>query len=171
MVCREMLARNQMIVGNYYYKRANFRAAESRFAELLQKYPETPVAPGRAVRAGISLEKEGKRYSAAQAFAAVKKHFPDTGYAKRAQTELTKLHRANRYRRRSATAGARRNRLRWNARRRQRGQIVVRQRSDSKGGTALASAGGFDQHTDLTVCRFSTRRQSAGAQSPQDVPT
>jgi|GEM_PF-395397 len=92
LVCREMLARNQMIVGNYYYKRANFRAAESRFAELLQKYPETPVAPDALYELGISLEKEGKRYSAAQAFAAVKKHFPDSNYAKRAQTELTKLH-------------------------------------------------------------------------------
>ncbi len=92
LVCREMLARNEMIVGNYYYKRANFRAAESRFAELLQKYPETPVAPDALFELGISLEKEGKRYSAAQAFAAVEKHFPNTGYAKKARTELAKLH-------------------------------------------------------------------------------
>ena len=92
LVCREMLARNEMIVGNYYYKRANFRAAESRFAELMQKYPETPVAPDALFELGISLEKEGKRYSAAQAFAAVKKHFPNTGYAKKAQAELAKLH-------------------------------------------------------------------------------
>ena len=92
LVCREMLARNQMIVGNYYYKRANFRAAESRFAELLQKYPETPVAPDALFELGVSLEREGKRYSAAQAFAAVEKHFPNSNYAKRAQTELAKLH-------------------------------------------------------------------------------
>ncbi len=92
LVCREMLARNQLIVGNYYYKRANFRAAESRFAELLQKYPETPVAPDALFELGISLEKEGKRYSAAQAFAAVEKHFPTTNYAKRARVELAKLH-------------------------------------------------------------------------------
>jgi outer membrane protein assembly factor BamD len=92
LVCREMLARNQLIVGNYYYKRANFRAAESRFAELLQRYPETPVAPDALFELGVSLEKEGKRYSAAQAFAAVKKHFPDSSYAKKAQTELARLH-------------------------------------------------------------------------------
>ncbi len=92
LVCREMLARNEMIVGNYYYKRANFRAAESRFAELLQKYPETPVAPDALYELGVSLEKEGKRYSAAQAFAAVKKHFPNSSYSKRAQAELAKLH-------------------------------------------------------------------------------
>jgi outer membrane protein assembly factor BamD len=92
LVCREMLARNQMIVGSYYYKRANFRAAESRFAELLQKYPETPVAPDALFDLGISLEKEGKRYSAAQAFAAVEKHFPQSGYSKKAGVELAKLH-------------------------------------------------------------------------------
>ena len=92
VVCREMLARNEMIVGNYYYKRANFRAAESRFAELLQKYPDTPVAPDALFELGISLEREGKRYSAAQAFAAVEKHFPNTTYARNAKTELAKLH-------------------------------------------------------------------------------
>ena len=92
VVCREMLARNQMIVGNYYYKRANFRAAESRFAELMQKYPDTPVAPDALFELGISLEKEGKRYSAAQAFAAVRKHFPNTQYARKADAELKKLH-------------------------------------------------------------------------------
>jgi outer membrane protein assembly factor BamD len=92
VVCREMLARNQMVVGNYYYKRANFRAAESRFAELMQKYPDTPVAPDALFELGISLEKEGKKYSAAQAFTAVEKHFPDSGYAKKADSELKKLH-------------------------------------------------------------------------------
>ncbi len=92
VVCREMLARNQMIVGDYYYKRANFRAAESRFAELMQKYPDTPVAPDALFELGISLEKEGKKYSAAQAFTAVERHFPDSNYAKRAGIELKKLH-------------------------------------------------------------------------------
>ncbi len=92
VVCREMLARNQMVVGNYYYKRANFRAAESRFAELMQKYPDTPVAPDALFELGVSLEKEGKKYSAAQAFTAVEKHFPDSGYAKKSDAELKKLH-------------------------------------------------------------------------------
>jgi outer membrane protein assembly factor BamD len=92
VVCREMLARHDMIVGNYYYKRANFRAAESRFAELMQRYPETPVAPDALFELGIALEKEGKKFSAAQAFAAVKRHFPNTSYAKKADVELKKLH-------------------------------------------------------------------------------
>jgi outer membrane protein assembly factor BamD len=91
-VCREMLARHQMVVGDYYYKRANFRAAESRFAELMQKYPDTPVAPDALWDLAVALQKEGKKYSAAQAFAALEKHFPNSPYALKARTEIRKLH-------------------------------------------------------------------------------
>ena len=90
-VCREVLARHQKVVGDYYFKRANFRAAESRLAELMQKYPDTPVAPDALWELGMALEKEGKRYSAAQAFAAMVQHYPDTPYAKQARAELLKL--------------------------------------------------------------------------------
>jgi hypothetical protein len=90
-ICREVLARHQKVVGDYYFKRANFRAAESRLAELMQKYPDTPVAPDALWELGIALEKEGKRYSAAQAFAAMVQHYPGTPYAKMAGNELKKL--------------------------------------------------------------------------------
>ncbi|MBV8134724.1 MAG: outer membrane protein assembly factor BamD [Deltaproteobacteria bacterium] len=90
-VCREMLARHEMVVGNYYFKRANFRAAESRLAELMQKYPDTPIAPDALFELGQALEKEGKKYSAAQAFAALERHYPDTPYSNKAKAELKKL--------------------------------------------------------------------------------
>jgi outer membrane protein assembly factor BamD len=90
-ICREVLARHQKVVGDYYFKRANFRAAESRLAELMQQYPDTPVAPDALWELGVALEKEGKKYSAAQAFAAMVQHYPNTPYAKRARDELKKL--------------------------------------------------------------------------------
>jgi outer membrane protein assembly factor BamD len=90
-VCREMLARHEMVVGNYYFKRANFRAAESRLAELMQKYPDTPIAPDALFELGQALEKEGKKYSAAQAFAALELHYPETPYSVKAKAELKKL--------------------------------------------------------------------------------
>ncbi len=90
-VCREMLARHHMVIGDFYYNRANYRAVESRMAELMQKYADTPVAPEALYRLGIALEKEGKKYSAAQAFAAVDKHYPDTSYAQDARGKLKKL--------------------------------------------------------------------------------
>ncbi len=90
-ICREVLARHQKVVGDYYFKRANFRAAESRLAELMQKYPDTPVAPDALWELGLALEKEGKKYSAAQAFAAMVQHYSNTPYAKMARAELKKL--------------------------------------------------------------------------------
>jgi|YelNatPaOPRAMG01_1025707.scaffolds.fasta_scaffold08349_7 outer membrane protein assembly factor BamD len=89
--CREMLARHEKYIGDFYFKRANFRAAESRYAELMQKYPNTPVAPSALWDLGVALEKEGKKYSAAQAFAAMVSHYPQTQYANRAKQELDRL--------------------------------------------------------------------------------
>ncbi|MGD0076268.1 MAG: outer membrane protein assembly factor BamD [Candidatus Binataceae bacterium] len=90
-ICRETLARNEEIIGEFYYQRAQFRAAESRLAELMQKYPDTPIAPGALYELAVTLEKEGKKYSAAQAFAAVQRHFPDSKYAANASRELKEL--------------------------------------------------------------------------------
>lgn len=90
-VCREMLARHQLLIGDFYYKRANFRAAESRLAELMQRWPDTPVGDEALYQLGTTLEKEGKKYSAAQAFTAVVLHYPGTSYASKAKYELKKL--------------------------------------------------------------------------------
>ncbi len=173
LVCREMLARNQMIVGNYYYKRANFRAAESRFAELLQKYPETPVAPDALFELGISLEKEGKRYSAAQAFAAVKKHFPDSIYAKRAQVELAKLHQPIDTEEDPlplvlAETGYGGSPDDSNA-----DKVVVRQRSDMRGAEVASSAGGSTYGADglPNLDAPAARRQAPESPSQPDLPS
>jgi outer membrane protein assembly factor BamD len=90
-ICREVLARHEKVVGDFYYSRANFRAAESRLAELMQKYPDTPIAPDALWELGTALEKEGKKYSAAQAYAAMVQHYPNTKYAKQAREKLARL--------------------------------------------------------------------------------
>src|SRR5581483_4476566 len=91
-ICREMLARHQLLIGDFYYSRANFRAAESRLAELMQKWPDTPVGDEALYQLGDVLEKEGKKYSAAQAYTAEVLHYPGTEYAKKAEAKLKKLH-------------------------------------------------------------------------------
>lgn len=91
-ICRELLARHQLLVGDFYYDRANFRAAESRLAELMQRWPDTPVGDKALYQLGEVLEKEGKKYSAAQAFTAEVLHYPHTEYAAEARSELKKLH-------------------------------------------------------------------------------
>jgi len=91
VICREMLARHEFLIGNFYYNRANYKAAESRMAELEALYADTPIAPEGLYDLGRTLEKQGKNYSAAQAFTALKAHFPQTPYAKDADHELKKL--------------------------------------------------------------------------------
>lgn len=90
-VCRQVLAGNEYMVGSFYAKQANFPAAESRYAELMEKYPETPVAPKGLYDLAETLKKEGKKYSAAQAFAAIKADYGKTKYAALADQELKKL--------------------------------------------------------------------------------
>src|SRR6266851_5163788 len=93
-ICREMLARHEYVIGDFYYTRANYKAAESRMAELMALYPDTPIAPDALYHLGRTLEKQGKKYSAAQAFAALKQNFPKTKYAAEADKELAKLHQS-----------------------------------------------------------------------------
>ncbi len=90
-ICREVLARHEYVIGDFYYSRSNYKAAESRMAELMALYPDTPIAPDALYHLGRTLEKQGKKYSAAQAFTALKEKFPKTKYAAEADKELAKL--------------------------------------------------------------------------------
>lgn len=91
VICRDLLARNELYIGDFYTAKANFRASESRMAELMEKYPDTPVAAEALYKLGVSLEKEGKKYSAAQAFTALTMHYPKSSYVQPAKRELAKL--------------------------------------------------------------------------------
>jgi outer membrane protein assembly factor BamD len=93
-ICREMLARHEYLIGDFYYRRANYKASESRMAELMALYPETPIAPEALYHLARTLEKQGKKYSAAQAFTALKQSYPKTKYATIADAELRKLHQS-----------------------------------------------------------------------------
>jgi outer membrane protein assembly factor BamD len=93
-ICREMLARHEYLIGDFYYNRANYKASESRMAELMALYPDTPIAPEALYHLARTLEKQGKKYSAAQAFTALKQSYPNTTYASIATKELRKLHQS-----------------------------------------------------------------------------
>ncbi len=93
-ICREMLARHEYLIGDFYYDRANYKASESRMAELMALYPDTPIAPEALYHWARTLEKQGKKYSAAQAFTALKQSYPKTKYALVADNELRKLHQS-----------------------------------------------------------------------------
>jgi len=93
-ICREMLARHEYLIGDFYYERANYKASESRMAELMALYPDTPIAPEALLHLARTLEKQGKKYSAAQAFTGLKQSYPNTKYASIADSELKKLHQS-----------------------------------------------------------------------------
>jgi outer membrane protein assembly factor BamD len=93
-ICREMLARHEYLIGDFYYDRANYKASESRMAELMALYPDTPIAPEALYHLAQTLQKQGKKYSAAQAFTALKQSYPGTRYASIAENELKKLHQS-----------------------------------------------------------------------------
>jgi outer membrane protein assembly factor BamD len=93
-ICREMLARHEYLIGDFYYDRANYKASESRMAELMALYPDTPIAPEALYHLARTLEKQGKKYSAAQAFTALEQSYPHTNYASIANNELRKLHQS-----------------------------------------------------------------------------
>jgi hypothetical protein len=82
------------MIGDFYYARANYKASESRMAELLALYPDTPIAPEALYHLARTLEKQGKKYSAAQAFTALKDSYPNTKYATIASNELKNLHQS-----------------------------------------------------------------------------
>lgn len=87
-ICREMLARHDYLIGNFYYSRANYKAAESRMAETVALYPNTPIAPEALDELGRTLQKQGKNYSAAQAYTALEKLYPNTSYGADAKSRL-----------------------------------------------------------------------------------
>jgi len=63
-------------------------------AELMALYPDTPIAPEALYHLARTLEKQGKKYSAAQAFTALHQSYPNTNYASIAANELRKLHQS-----------------------------------------------------------------------------
>src|SRR5215469_12467357 len=93
-ICREMLARHEYLIGDFYYNRANYKASESRMAELMALYPDTPIAPEALYDLGRTLHKQGKKYSAAQAYTALQKSYPNTRYASIATKEIKGLHQS-----------------------------------------------------------------------------
>lgn len=93
-ICREMLARHEYLIGDFYYGRANYKASESRMAELMALYPDTPIAPEALYHLARTLQKQGKKYSAAQAYTALENSYPHTRYASIAANELKTLHQS-----------------------------------------------------------------------------
>jgi outer membrane protein assembly factor BamD len=163
IVCRDILARHQMIVGNFYYDRANFKAAESRMAELMEKYPDTPIAPKALLELAESLDKEGKKYSAAQAYTALLIHYPNTPYTPEATAALKRLNEpvdteTDPLPMVLAESG-------YGGGPQDQDHVVVRQRDEGMGGTDTAAAGGV-----MGASAAQVAKTTAAAYGPDGLP-
>jgi tetratricopeptide (TPR) repeat protein len=83
-----MKAMKDIEVGDYYYKRDNYRAAISRYREALEYKPQDAEATFKLAEA---LNKSGDAPDAAENYRAYLKILPNGPYAKKAKEALGKL--------------------------------------------------------------------------------
>jgi outer membrane protein assembly factor BamD len=162
-VCRDVLARHEMIIGSFYYQRANFKAAESRMAELMEKYPETPIAPEALLKLAEALDKEGKKYSAAQAYTALLLHYPNTPFTAQARAALKRLNQpvdteSDPLPMVLAESG-------YSGQGQDEDHVVVRQRDEGLGGTRTSDAGGV-----MGASAAQVAKRTAAAYGPDGLP-
>ena len=77
-----------MEVGDYYMKRKNYRAAESRYREALEYKPNDAIA---TFRLAVVLEKTGELEEARQSYQEYLKILPQGPFAAEAKKALERL--------------------------------------------------------------------------------
>jgi outer membrane protein assembly factor BamD len=74
---REKLAEKEAYVGDYYFKREQYQAAATRYAYLLQNYPEAGRNEETVYRLAYSFERMGEYRKAEQALDIMGQQFPN----------------------------------------------------------------------------------------------
>jgi outer membrane protein assembly factor BamD len=89
--CQEILARNQLYVGRFYFKKAAYPAAIARFKQILSTYPDLPAAPEALYYLGLAYYKQGSPGEAIASLRDLLARYPDTPYREDAEELLTRL--------------------------------------------------------------------------------
>ena len=84
-------AEKNIEIGDYYFKRSNYRAAESRYREALQWKPGDAIA---TFKMGEVMEKEGNLLQARQNYQAYLKILPDGPLSETAKKALARIEQA-----------------------------------------------------------------------------
>jgi outer membrane protein assembly factor BamD len=87
----ETLARRDQEIGDFYFKRSSFLAAESRFMEVLEKYPSFSELDLTLFRLGRSLEESGRVTEAVVYYARLAKEFPFSDHFEESREKLVLL--------------------------------------------------------------------------------
>lgn len=88
---RETLATHELDVGRYYERHDQPRAAEIRYLDLVNRFPETDVAGIALLRLGEIYEREEAWDKAVLAYTAVTYHHPTHEAAREAEEALDRL--------------------------------------------------------------------------------
>lgn len=88
---QERLAMGDHMVGTFYMERKNFNASESRFKEVLEKYPIFSMTDEVLFRLAQSLEKNGHVEEATVYYARIASEFPFSQYFDDAKNMLVLL--------------------------------------------------------------------------------
>jgi outer membrane protein assembly factor BamD len=90
-ICRERLARYQLYIGNFYYKREAYPAAVYRFHKVIQEYGDLEIAAEAFYRLALSYQRLGETAQAQSALRLLLEKYPESDYGSQANGLMQKL--------------------------------------------------------------------------------
>ncbi len=87
-VCRKRLADHEFYIGDYYYKKGNFKAASVRFQGLIEKFPKMPGEDKTLFFLGKSYLELDQGERATEAFNKIVNEYPRSSHYREAKTIL-----------------------------------------------------------------------------------
>lgn len=75
------LAKRELMIGNYYFERAEYSSALQRFQALLDGYPGLGLDAEALYKLGLCYTKMNRPMEAARAFELVKKNYPESNFS------------------------------------------------------------------------------------------
>jgi len=88
---REAMAMRDHYIGNFYFKRNSYRAAEDRYKEVLEKYPDFSTLDETLFNLGRCLEENGQVVEASVYYKRVASEFPFSDYFSDSKEHLIML--------------------------------------------------------------------------------
>ncbi len=86
--CRDIIARYEFLVGQFYFKRQAWQGAIGRLEGLLRDYPEFAQEAQVLYMLALSYQALGKRDRAWEYFKALREKYPDSRLAKKVEEKL-----------------------------------------------------------------------------------
>ena len=89
--CHDWIAQVHLFVGQFYYRRGSYLAATHRFQQILQQYPDKPIAPEALYFLAKAYHDMGADDWARENLVLLVEKYPDSRYFNDGKNLLTKL--------------------------------------------------------------------------------